>query len=328
MINRKYTNEQFISLYNKGLNDVKIAKILNVSGKTIQSYRQKLNLPVNLFKYKPSDFQRSVLIGTLLGDGHLRKNKDCYNVSGAINHSDQQELYSKYKYELLKELCNSEAKMYIGKTPDKRNGNIYKTWNIYFRSNEYLNWYYENLYINNQKRITKEILQYFDEISLSFLFMDDGYKANSGGYYISTMCFPKEDILLLSNKLLEWGIKSKIDKTNRLYISAKSRNIFNDLVSKYVIQSMKYKLHKSVVRKKQEELLETPIAVCKDNQQPSLSSDTLEGSTTNTQIQTSNVEDSNGNTSILPKIDKQSRDNYKKFIEDFERKLFFGDDIV
>lgn len=31
MIQRKYTYENFISLYNRGLNDVKIAEILNVS---------------------------------------------------------------------------------------------------------------------------------------------------------------------------------------------------------------------------------------------------------------------------------------------------------
>lgn len=51
---------------------------------------------------------------------------------------------------------------------------------------------------------------------------------------------------------------------------------------------------------KQGELLETPITVCEDNQQPSLSSNTFEGSTTNSQIQTTSVEDSNANTSALP----------------------------
>lgn len=302
MINRKYTHESFISLYNQGLSDGKIAEILSVTGKTIQSYRTKLKLPIQLFKYKPTDFQKSILIGTLLGDGHLKKDDDCYNVNGSINHSGKQELYAKYKYELLKELCNSKVKMYKSKTPDKRNGNIYDTWNMYFRSNEYLNWYYENLYINGKKRITKEILDYFNELSLSFLFMDDGYKSNSGGYYIATMCFLKEDIQLLVNKLKEWNIKSSIDKDNRLYISAKSQEIFNKIVSKYMIPSMKYKLHKSAVRTKQGELLENPTLERQkeDNQQPSLGSNSFEGSTTNIQYLTSNVEVGKDNTSALP----------------------------
>lgn len=48
---------------------------------------------------------------------------------------------------------------------------------------------------------------------------------------------------------------------------------------------------------KQGELLETPE---EDNQQPSLSSNILEGSTTNSRVQTGNAEDSNADTSALP----------------------------
>jgi hypothetical protein len=51
--------------------------------------------------------------------------------------------------------------------------------------------------------------------------------------------------------------------------------------------------------KKQGELLETP-AVKQDNQQPSLDSNILEGSTTNSRVLPSNVGDSNANTSALP----------------------------
>jgi group I intron endonuclease len=62
----------------------------------------------------------------------------------------------------------------------------------------------------------------------------------------------------------------------------------------------KYKNHN--VHIKQEELLENPTLERQkeDNQQPSLIRNNFEGSTTNTRILTSNVEDSNGNTSILP----------------------------
>lgn len=78
----------------------------------------------------------------------------------------------------------------------------------------------------------------------------------------------------------------------------------NNLISRYIIPSMEYKLHKSAVRSKQGELLENPttVTVKEDNQQPSLSSNTFEGSTTNSRVQTSNVEDSNANTSALPGI--------------------------
>jgi hypothetical protein len=60
----------------------------------------------------------------------------------------------------------------------------------------------------------------------------------------------------------------------------------------------------SDARLKQGELLETPTN--EDNQQPSLSSNTLEGSTTNNRVLTGNAEDSNVDTSALQSfIDNQ-----------------------
>ena len=50
---------------------------------------------------------------------------------------------------------------------------------------------------------------------------------------------------------------------------------------------------------KQGELLEN-LVVKQDNQQPSLGSNTLEGSTTNSRVLPNNVENSNANTSALP----------------------------
>lgn len=62
----------------------------------------------------------------------------------------------------------------------------------------------------------------------------------------------------------------------------------------------------SDARLKQGELLGTPITFSEDNQQPSLSSNTLEGSTTNSRVLPSNVGDSNANTSALPGINGTS----------------------
>lgn len=75
---------------------------------------------------------------------------------------------------------------------------------------------------------------------------------------------------------------------------------------------------------KQGELLENPTSL-EDNQQPSLISNDFEGSTTNSRILN---KDSNANTSALPKISKNDLEAYIKLQDDFERKLFFGDDIV
>ena len=56
----------------------------------------------------------------------------------------------------------------------------------------------------------------------------------------------------------------------------------------------------SDARLKQGELLGTPMS--QDNQQPSLNSNVLEGSTTNIRVLPGNAGDSNDNTSALPKV--------------------------
>jgi hypothetical protein len=70
----------------------------------------------------------------------------------------------------------------------------------------------------------------------------------------------------------------------------------------------KYRFKKGIAIVKQGELLETPTDGSEDNQQPSLSSNALEGSTTNSRVLPSNVEDSNANTSALLMINNHDDD--------------------
>lgn len=74
----------------------------------------------------------------------------------------------------------------------------------------------------------------------------------------------------------------------------KSNNELNNL--KILTRSEHTSLHNISGVLKQGELLETPK---EDNQQPSLDGNIFEGSTTNSRIQTNNVEDSNADTSAL-----------------------------
>ena len=66
----------------------------------------------------------------------------------------------------------------------------------------------------------------------------------------------------------------------------------------YLFPNLSYEIKLAPV--KQDEFLET-LDVKQDNQKPSLSSNTLEGSTTNSRVLSTNVEDGNANTSVLPR---------------------------
>lgn len=315
-----FDTELYEKLHKEGLSDLKISKLLNISDDCLARYRKENKLLCNMkqYLYIPTKEEFEVLIGTLLGDSSLNKRKNkTSNVNGSFAHSLHQKEYAIYKYNKLKNLCTEKES--INYVKDKRNNKIYSNIRFTFKANRFLTKLYPFIY-NDVKYINSSILKRFSELSLAILYYDDGYKNENGGYYISTQCFSKEDLIKFQDFLLKkWNIISAIHKSNILYITKQSSVIFTNLISKYATSDVKYKLH---VLTKQEELLEHPTLERQkeDNQQPSLDSNISEGSTTNTQDQTSNVEVSNGNTSILP----STKSEMYKDIWDFYR----SDDIV
>lgn len=128
--------------------------------------------------------------------------------------------------------------------------------------------------------------------------MDDGF-VTKNSFQISSCNFSEEEIAILRRVLKEnFNIETNINQVNEIYIKAESKNNFLELVTPYIIPSLKYKLipYANRVHVKQGELLEHPN---KDNQQPSLNSNVFEGSTTNNRVQTDYAEDSNVDTSTL-----------------------------
>ena len=112
----------------------------------------------------------------------------------------------------------------------------------------------------------------------------------------------KENLVLLTNSDHRWLHKQFGNATLWAYYNGKI-----DLESLIIWSNNEEKarrlLNVSIIEQKltgvfkQGELLEN-LEV--DNQQPSLGSNTFEGSTTNTRVQTDNAEDSNSDTSALP----------------------------
>ena len=101
------------------------------------------------------------------------------------------------------------------------------------------------------------------------------------------------------------SLRKENGKSNAWHLRFSGSQLFDVMnwIYKDATIFMKRKHDKFLIYKnvhiKQGELLETPV-VKQDNQQPSLSSNALEGSTTNSRVLASNVEDSNADTSALP----------------------------
>lgn len=89
------------------------------------------------------------------------------------------------------------------------------------------------------------------------------------------------------NSYKEWANFFGVSHQTLVYNMNKSKKLYKD---RYLFLGLS----------KQGELLGSPTTVRGDDQQPSLSSNILEGSTTNSRLQTDNAEESNANTSALP----------------------------
>lgn len=178
--------------------------------------------------------QRSILIGTLLGDGTLRRK---INTLLEINHSSKQKEYVFWLYSKFKEFVNTPPKIRI-------NGFNRTSYRFTTRSILALNEYYNDFYTTaGKKTIPKNIR--LDSLSLAVWFMDDGSKSRNA-VYLNTQQFKLCDQEFLINLLEEtFNFKVTLNKDKsyfRLRLSCDSTKSFCTLVSPLLVSSMRYKL--------------------------------------------------------------------------------------
>lgn len=177
--------------------------------------------------------QKSVLVGSLLGDGTMRKKTNAYL---EINHAYSQKqlvdwMYSKFKNLVL--------------TPPKwRKGNGKReAYRFFTRSLPVLTPFYNQFFVNNRKIIPRNLK--LDALSLAVWFMDDGSKSRSS-IYLNTQQFTlSEQERLVGVLNSQFDIKSTLNKDKiytRIRIRTESVSKFIKLVEKYILPDFWYKL--------------------------------------------------------------------------------------
>lgn len=237
--------KKLIELFNEGYSKKEMAEILNVKINTLQSYLIRLKLLVSerdkSLKKEPTDRQKNIIVGMFLGDSSINK-------SGNIitGHSIKQYEYHLFKINLLNSLKNSGIK--ISARNDKRTNRTYHTAFSVFSSTEFTK-YLRNYYIP-KKVICEDLLQYYNEESLTIHYMDDGYVSKPFHvkyHHFCTNGFDYDSVKLFSDFLLKrFNLKNRISKWKNQFmviISDKESNLlFEEIVKPYFCESMLYKL--------------------------------------------------------------------------------------
>lgn len=243
----KINKEEFLNLYNKGINDSNISKYLNIPKSTIRYYRVSiLKLPKVAENIKLSQVQEEILCGTLLGDSSiLYVHKGCNYPHITYKHSKVQEEYFNHKYKIFSNLMSSYLERQYSITQIIKGKECICNPVLFAigRNLKCLIQYRELFYPFGIKIIPiKFIEEHFTARSLAYLFMDDGCK-NQKTININIPCFSIVNLQQFIKFLyVKFNLEFIIKKDKTLYLRYNSIKRFKELVNPFIIESMQYKL--------------------------------------------------------------------------------------
>ncbi len=183
-----------------------------------------------------TSIQESVIIGTILGDGSLRRAPKRVNALLEINHSFASKNYVDWKYTHLKNLVRTPPKRYKG-----NEGRI--AYRFTTRSLPEITQFYEKFYQAGKKIIPEDIG--LTPLVMAIWFMDDGSKTYNA-LYLNTQQFDLDSQQRLMKQLSnQWGIKATLNKDKTYYrirIRTESTPRFKEIIHPFVLSMFHYKL--------------------------------------------------------------------------------------
>ncbi len=201
-----------------------------------------------LSEYKRSlilnQIQKSVLVGSLLGDGTLRLGKRAINANYKVEQGLKQKEYVFWKYEVFKEWVTTPPKISV--RYDINRSPYDKSW--WFRTLRHpeMTIFHKKFYVNGIKIIPEDIENFLDPLAFAVWVMDDGSR-NRDRVDISTYSFKLKGIYLLQKAIYNrFSLKSNYykdrDKGLRLYFSKAETQKLVRIISDFIIPSLRYKI--------------------------------------------------------------------------------------
>ena len=170
-------------------------------------------------EYMLSLEQKEALIGIILGDGSLERNKSTYNTRLRLEQSyPEKEEYLKSLYDLMKDMTTMTSVVLTRK--DKGSGSVYQS--IYFRtlSMPCLNYYYNLFYKEKVKHIARNLNQLLTARGLAYWIIDDGGKSIYNQTILHTRAFILQDVKYIQSVLFEnFGLITRIEEKKKRSMS-------------------------------------------------------------------------------------------------------------
>lgn len=181
-----------------------------------------------------------VVVGSVLGDGHL----DAKRSSLLISHSSAQADYLQLKERALAELHPTASSSTVAAVSGGEAG--YEVVRMATRAHRALRILRPDFY-GDRKRIPAWLGNRLSPMMVAIWFMDDGHlrvrPTKKPLAEIATCCFGSDDLAHLRAGLRRLGIESRVRGLNRLVFGVEATKALSHLIAAYVPSSMRYKLH-------------------------------------------------------------------------------------
>ncbi|MFK7678657.1 hypothetical protein ACI3ER_11505 [Bacillus sp. Wb] len=209
----------------EGMNHKEMADEAGVSERAIKKWcveRHRLTNDYRRVHKKLNQEQEDLIIGSLLGDGHITNEK--YSPLFIVSHAEDQKDYLYWKYNILKDLCNQEPKRQDSKEKvfGEESFMSQPSYRIHTRV------YDDLIRMRDMSRI--ELVKSLTNFSFSIWMLDDGNRAVSNW----SLCLGQIDDELTN--VLEKVLKERFDIS--FYIKKDQRYIEFDAESSRTIDSI------------------------------------------------------------------------------------------
>jgi len=190
-----------------------------------------------------SDLAFDVVVGTVLGDGHLSP-RSAYLVFG---HSARQAEYARLKLDVLEEL--RPVAQELAGAAVAGGERVHPVVQVRTRAHRALGVIRREFY-DDEKCVPEWLATELNERMLAFWFMDDGYtRIRPGGREplaeIATVGFADDDLQILLQGLSRLGLPAKALR-GRIFFDVPTTKALSQRIAPYVPASMRYKLHPEV----------------------------------------------------------------------------------
>jgi recombination protein RecA len=190
--------------------------------------------------------QREILVGLMLGDGHLETQNNGKTFRLKIGHSTAQTKYVNWLYKQFEEWVLTPPQEKQVATGGKHFVNIW----FNTISHASFRFYGQQFYRDGKKVVPKMINKLLTPKSLAIWFMDDGSLKSKEhkALILNTQCFSKSDIEKLQKTLMRnWGVESQQRKQSdgiQLLIAGDSAIKFAKIIIPDLLPEFNYKLGK------------------------------------------------------------------------------------